>query len=181
MSTIAMRWAERQALSGSATLGSLINALAKRADKNGRTWISQATLAAEMHVSQRHVQRWLPIAECLGLLTRQARSRGRGRGRDTDVITLAIGRVVTATRAMIAAARQRVMALRRRASAKPTPASECRVTTRQSDLPTIRTSEHKEGVSALSSTSAVVRGEETRAQRWRTALHATASWLWGRS
>lgn len=176
MSTIAMRWAERQALSGSATLGSLINALAKRADKQGRAWISQATIAVEMHVSERHVRRWLPIAERLGLIRREARSRGRGRGRDTDMIVLPLGHVLRITREAIKAARESLKTAR---SAIKRLARPPRVTTGHIGPGTIRGPSQEGILGASSSITEIVRERRSSPPRWRAALSATASWLWG--
>ena len=86
MSGEAMKWARDQRF-GAIGLKAMVNAIAARADAKGTTWAAQATLAADMGASVRHVRRLLCELQALGVIERKARSGGRI-GRLSDVVSL---------------------------------------------------------------------------------------------
>ncbi len=94
-----MKWARRQQIA-SGSLKAMLNAIAARADDKGNTWVAQATLAADMSVSDRHVRTLLDRLEALGIISRRIRSAGRS-GRLTDEISLALYRDFSLTTAEI--------------------------------------------------------------------------------
>lgn len=106
MSSAAIKWVRNQNF-GSASLKSVVNALALRVDKSGVTWIAQALLAQDVGMSDRNLRRHIRVLEALGVITRTKRSRGR-QGRASDLIILALHRRFDITAKDIRAARQRL-------------------------------------------------------------------------
>ena len=62
MSSEALKWARTQSF-GSSTLKAMVNGIAVRADKNGSTWASQRTLAADLGLSERRVRSRLALLQ----------------------------------------------------------------------------------------------------------------------
>lgn len=183
MSSIAMKWARGQQVRGPAALKSLVNAIAARADNRGAAWCSQATLAADMSVSERYVRQLLPILERLGLITREVRSRGRA-GRATDMIRLALDGAFRITADAVRAARNSLKTLSTAAARLARNAHECRVnagrvptgTTVPGTTKTAQPSrEYLSGVTSQSVRETGLRNPPW----WRVAFAATASWLMG--
>jgi len=106
MSSAAIKWARSQNF-GSASLKSVVNALALRVDGKGATWAAQSTLAQDIGMSDRNLRRYLTLLDALGVTTRIVRSRGR-LGRASDLITLSMHRRFNITAKDLAAVRQRL-------------------------------------------------------------------------
>ncbi len=89
MSVVATRWAKR--LRVRTTCRVVLNALADYADKEGRCWPSQTTLAAETGLAIRTIRLVLAELTAAGVITRTHRGNGMG-GRATDLIVLRLER-----------------------------------------------------------------------------------------
>ncbi|WP_053080569.1 helix-turn-helix domain-containing protein [Methylobacterium variabile] len=85
MSVVAAKWAKRQRVR--TTCRVVLNALADYADKEGRCWPSQATLAAETGLAVRTIRLVLAELNAAGVIARTHRGNGMG-GRATDLIVL---------------------------------------------------------------------------------------------
>ncbi len=85
MSVVAAKWAKRQRVR--TTCRVVLNALADYADKGGRCWPSQATLAAETGLAVRTIRLVLAELTAAGIIARTHRGNGMG-GRATDLIVL---------------------------------------------------------------------------------------------
>ncbi len=109
MSGEALKWARTQSF-GSSTLKAMVNGIAVRADKNGSTWASQRTLAADLGLSERRVRSRLALLQSLGVIVRKRRSAGPGKGRLTDNISLALKRKFDLTASDVREAKANVAA-----------------------------------------------------------------------
>ncbi|KMO20640.1 helix-turn-helix domain-containing protein [Methylobacterium platani] len=87
MSVVAARWAKRQRVR--TTCRVVLNALADYADKAGRCWPSQATLAVETGLAVRTIRLVLAELTAAGIIARTHRGNGMG-GRATDLIVLSL-------------------------------------------------------------------------------------------
>ncbi|WP_370539015.1 helix-turn-helix domain-containing protein [Aureimonas sp. AU22] len=105
MSGSAIRWARAQKIE-SASLKSLLRAIADRCNPAGVTTASQATLAADMSISERQVRKTLAVAERMGLISRTKRSAG-ARGRTSDAIALTVSRDFNLAASDVAAAAEK--------------------------------------------------------------------------
>ncbi|NGM33859.1 helix-turn-helix domain-containing protein [Methylobacterium sp. DB0501] len=85
MSVVATKWAKRQRVR--TTCRVVLNALADYADKEGRCWPSQATLAAETGLAVRTIRLVLAELSAAGAIARTHRGNGVG-GRASDLIVL---------------------------------------------------------------------------------------------
>lgn len=102
MSVRALQWVIAQRIASRALTGALM-ALATRADKGGKVVAAQATIAADMGVSERQLRHHLSALEALGVIHRDHRNKGN-RGRTTDLITLSMNCTFDLSKADIAAA-----------------------------------------------------------------------------
>ncbi|KQT17710.1 hypothetical protein ASG40_16955 [Methylobacterium sp. Leaf399] len=84
---VALKWTKRQRVR--ATCRVVLTALADRADKHGRCWPSQATLAEETGLAVRTVRLVLAELQVANVITRTRRGNGSG-GRASDLIALRI-------------------------------------------------------------------------------------------
>ncbi len=109
MSGEALKWARTQSF-GSSTLKAMVNGIAVRADKNGSTWASQRTLAADLGLSERRVRSRLALLQELGVIVRKRRSAGPGKGCLTDNISLALKRKFDLTASDVREAKANVAA-----------------------------------------------------------------------
>lgn len=99
MSGEAMKWVRDQRVRH-ASVKSLLNVLAARADSGGAVVTSQALLAEDMGCTPRRVRSLLSAMERLGLVSRERRSGGR-HGRLSDRIVLPLHRTFDLTRAAV--------------------------------------------------------------------------------
>jgi DNA-binding MarR family transcriptional regulator len=90
MSYSAMAWA-RGIKTGSATVKSVLLAVANYADEEGVCWPSQEQLADDTELSRHSIMRALDDLEGMGLLNRERRHRGDG-SRTSDLIILDLSR-----------------------------------------------------------------------------------------
>ncbi len=84
-SVVAAKWAKRQRVR--TTCRVVLNALADYADKAGRCWPSQTTLAAETGLAVRTIRLVLAELTAAGIIARTHRGNGMG-GAATDLIVL---------------------------------------------------------------------------------------------
>lgn len=92
MSYSAMAWA-REIKTGSATIKSVLLAVANYADEEGVCWPSQEQLAEDTELSRHSIMRALDQLEEMGLLSRERRHRGDG-SRSSDLIMLDLSSTV---------------------------------------------------------------------------------------
>ncbi|MCC0809066.1 helix-turn-helix domain-containing protein [Methylobacterium sp. W2] len=88
MSVVATKWAKRQKVR--TTCRVVLTALADYADKAGRCWPSQATLASDTGLAIRTVRLVLAELTAAGVISRTHRGNGSG-GRASDVVVLNLG------------------------------------------------------------------------------------------
>jgi biotin operon repressor len=96
MSYSAMAWA-RGIKTGSATIKSVLLAVANYADEEGICWPSQEQLADDTELSRHSIMRALDQLEDMGLLSRERRHRGDG-SRSSDLIMLDLSQSSTEQR-----------------------------------------------------------------------------------
>jgi len=100
VSAVAVQWVKRQVIDDR-TLTSLLSLLAKKADASGRCEIKQSKIAEMIGVSQRTVERSMPILESLQFILRHRNVAYQKRGRSADTIYLCLDRELEVTKVKI--------------------------------------------------------------------------------
>ncbi|MBA3520109.1 MAG: helix-turn-helix domain-containing protein [Rhizobiales bacterium] len=114
MSGSAIRWARRQCVPDG-SLKAVLTELASVSRDGVNAWPAQSTIASSTGLSRRTVWQSLQVLKHLGLISRRRRSLGR-QGRTSDIVTLAVHREFTLTRADILDAKKALERARRRPS-----------------------------------------------------------------